>query len=47
MAEVERLCNRVIIMKAGRIADEGSPEELMARHGRETMEQVFLDVAAV
>ena len=32
-------------MKAGRIADEGSPAELMARHGRETMEQVFLDVA--
>ena len=45
MVEVERLCHRVIIMKAGRIADEGSPEELMARHGRETMEQVFLDVA--
>lgn len=45
MAEVERLCDRVIIMKAGRIADEGSPADLMARHGRETMEQVFLDVA--
>lgn len=45
MAEVERLCDRVIIMKAGRIADEGSPAELMARHGRENMEQVFLDVA--
>lgn len=45
MAEVERLCDRVIIMKSGRIADEGSPAELMARHGRETMEQVFLDVA--
>lgn len=45
MAEVERLCDRVIIMKAGRIADEGSPQELMARHGRENMEQVFLDVA--
>lgn len=45
MAEVERLCDRVIIMKAGRIADEGSPTELMARHGRENMEQVFLDVA--
>lgn len=45
MAEVERLCDRVIIMKTGRIADEGSPAELMARHGRETLEQVFLDVA--
>lgn len=45
MAEVERLCDRVIIMKAGRIADEGSPQDLMARHGRENMEQVFLDVA--
>lgn len=45
MAEVERLCDRVIIMKSGRIADEGSPAELMTRHGRETMEEVFLDVA--
>lgn len=45
MAEVERLCDRVIIMKTGRIADEGSPAELMARHGHETLEQVFLDVA--
>lgn len=45
MAEVERLCDRVIIMKSGRIADEGSPHELMARHGRDTLEEVFLDVA--
>ena len=45
MTEVERLCDRVLIMKAGRIVDEGSPDSLIARHGRETMEEVFLDIA--
>jgi ABC-2 type transport system ATP-binding protein len=45
MAEVERLCDRVIIMKAGRIADEGTPGDLIARYGRATLEEVFLDVA--
>ncbi|MHB2167250.1 ABC transporter ATP-binding protein [Alsobacter sp. R-9] len=45
MAEVERLCDHVIIMKAGRIADAGVPAELLARYGRETLEDVFLDVA--
>jgi ABC-2 type transport system ATP-binding protein len=45
MAEVERLCDRVIIMKAGSIADEGTPADLIARYGRDTLEEVFLDVA--
>jgi ABC-2 type transport system ATP-binding protein len=45
MAEVERLCERVIIMKRGRIEDEGTPAALLARYGRETLEEVFLDVA--
>ena len=45
MSEVERLCDRVIIMKKGRIEDDDKPERLLARYGRRTMEEVFLDVA--
>jgi ABC-2 type transport system ATP-binding protein len=45
MSEVERLCERVIIMKRGRIEDDDTPERLLSRYGRETLEEVFLDVA--
>nr|WP_245615494.1 ABC transporter ATP-binding protein [Afifella pfennigii] len=45
MPEVERLCDNVVMMKAGQIVDEGSPRQLIARYGRHTMEDVFLDVA--
>jgi ABC-2 type transport system ATP-binding protein len=45
MGEVERLCERVIMLKAGRIVDDGSPKDLIARYGRESLEEVFLDVA--
>ena len=45
MVEVERLCERVIIMKKGRIEDDGTPAALLARYGRQTLEEVFLDVA--
>ena len=45
MGEVERLCERVIIMKKGRIEDDDMPQRLLSRYGRETLEEVFLDVA--
>jgi ABC-2 type transport system ATP-binding protein len=45
MGEVERLCDRVIMLKAGRIVDEGAPEALLERYGRDNLEEVFLDVA--
>ncbi len=45
MAEVERLCDQVLMMKQGAIVDRGTPGELIARFGRDTMEQVFLDIA--
>ena len=45
MGEVERLCDRVIMMKRGEIVDDGSPETLLARYGRENLEDVFLDIA--
>lgn len=45
MAEVERLCDHVLMMRAGRIVDRGSPRQLISRYGRRTMEEVFLDIA--
>jgi ABC-2 type transport system ATP-binding protein len=45
MLEVERLCDRIIIMKRGRIEDDDSPQQIMARYNRTTLEEVFLDVA--
>jgi ABC-2 type transport system ATP-binding protein len=45
MVEVERLCDRVIIMKRGRIEDDDSPDQIMVRYNRTTLEDVFLDVA--
>ena len=45
MPEVERLCDDVLMMKEGKIVDRGAPAELIARYGRQTMEEVFLDVA--
>ena len=45
MAEVERLCDRVIFMKQGRIEDDDTPVRLLERYGRDTLEEVFLDVA--
>ncbi len=45
MAEVERLCSDVLMMKAGKIVDRGAPADLIARYGRRTLEDVFLDIA--
>jgi ABC-2 type transport system ATP-binding protein len=45
MTEVERLCERVIILKRGRIEDDDTPANLLRRYGRRTLEEVFLDVA--
>jgi ABC-2 type transport system ATP-binding protein len=45
MAEVERLCERVIFLKRGKIEDDDTPAGLLARYGRDNLEEVFLDVA--
>ena len=42
MIEVERLCSSVLMMNNGSIIDKGSPEELIEKHGRKNMEEVFL-----
>jgi ABC-2 type transport system ATP-binding protein len=45
MGEVERMCDDVIMLRAGLVVDKGSPAELLARYGRGNMEEVFLDIA--
>ena len=45
MSEVERLCSDVLVMRAGGLVDRGSPSNLITRFGRQTLEQVFLDIA--
>lgn len=45
MAEVERMANQVLMMKGGRVVDEGSPQDLIDRYGRSNLEEVFLDIA--
>jgi ABC-2 type transport system ATP-binding protein len=45
MLEVERLCSNVIMMRAGRIVDRGTPAQLLARYGQQNLEEVFLDIA--
>jgi len=45
MAEVERLCSSVLMMNKGLIIDEGEPKELIKKHGRRNMEEVFLKLA--
>jgi ABC-2 type transport system ATP-binding protein len=44
MAEVERLADRVILLHRGRILEDESPAALIATYGRETLEEVFLEV---
>ncbi|OOZ39155.1 ABC transporter [Solemya pervernicosa gill symbiont] len=45
MQEVERICDEVIMLRRGKVIDQGTPSELQERFGRDSMEQVFLDVA--
>jgi ABC-2 type transport system ATP-binding protein len=45
MPEVERLADDVLMLKKGRLVDRGAPAALIARYGRASMEEVFLDIA--
>ena len=42
MDEVKRLCSSILMMKNGVIIDQGNPEELINKHGRKNLEEVFL-----
>ena len=45
MNEVTRLCKKVLMMKDGIIIDKGDPEELIKKHGRKNLEEVFLKLS--
>lgn len=45
MAEVERLCDQVLMLRQGKIAAAGTPQALIEQYGRRDLEQVFLDIA--
>ena len=45
MEEVARLCDSVIMMKDGKITDQGSPNSLLKKYGKKKLEDVFLKIA--
>ena len=45
MAEVKRLCSKIMMMKNGEIIDQGSCESLIKKHGRKNLEETFLKLA--
>ena len=45
MAEVERLCDSIIMMKKGKIIDRGTCKQIIDKHGRNNLEETFLKLA--
>ena len=45
MGEVERLCDRIVMLRGGAVVDDGSPDAIIRRYDRSSLEEVFLDVA--
>ena len=45
MKEVERLCNKIVMMKKGEIVDSGTCDQLIKKHGRQNLEDTFLKIA--
>ena len=45
MREVERLCNKIVMMKKGEIVDSGTCDQLIKKHGRQNLEDTFLKIA--
>ena len=45
MNEVQRLCKSILMMKDGKIIDSGNPENLIKKHGRKNLEEVFLKLS--
>ena len=44
MNEVKRLCSSILMMKDGAIVDSGTPDDLIKKHGRKNLEEVFLEL---
>ena len=47
MNEVKRLCDSVLMMKDGEIIDQGTPDDLIQKHGRQNLEEVFLKLIRI
>ena len=45
MNEVTRLCSSILMMKEGNIIDQGTADQLISKHGRNNLEEVFLKIA--
>ncbi len=45
MTEVERMCDDVVMLRAGRVVDQGAPRDLVERYGHRDLEEVFLAIA--
>ena len=45
MNEVSRLCKSILMMKDGVIIDKGNPDDLIRKHGRDNLEEVFLKLS--
>ena len=45
MKEVERLCNKIVMMKKGEVVDSGTCDQLIKKHGRKNLEDTFLKIA--
>lgn len=45
MPEVEKLCDRVLMMRNGRLVDNATPAILIEKYGRKTLEEVFIHIA--
>ena len=47
MDEVKRLCRNILMMKDGEIIDRGTPSEMIKKHGKKNLEEVFLKLNRV
>jgi ABC-2 type transport system ATP-binding protein len=45
MKEVEQLCENVLLLRKGKLVEEGTPPDLLAKYSRKTLEEVFLDIS--
>ncbi|MCA1726914.1 MAG: ABC transporter ATP-binding protein [Actinobacteria bacterium] len=45
MADIERMCGRVMFMARGRVVADGTPSEVAAQYGRDDLESTFLSIA--
>jgi len=44
MREVELLCDKALLMKKGKLVEEGTPTQLLGKYNRDNLEDVFLQV---